>query len=114
MSKNRLLPCPFCGSSKVAIEEADDFLFYVECAKCGSKGANSTDADQAVENWNKRNNNNNLDALQNKANKMWSALGDVTATAMEASDITLSVTKKLSNYIDILKELLEAIKHEQE
>ena len=110
----KLKPCPFCGSSKVAIEEADDFLFYVECAKCGSKGADSTDADRAVENWNKRTNNNNLDALQNKANKMWAALGDVTTTAMTANAVTLSVAKKLNNYIDVLKELLEAIQHEQE
>lgn len=52
--KQRLLPCPFCGSDNVS-ECADYPPSRMECNVCGAVGPGDTDfEDDAAEQWNKR------------------------------------------------------------
>lgn len=47
--KNKLKPCPFCGSKKVI-----DVNGWVQCLKCNASGPDSYDHMEAREAWNHR------------------------------------------------------------
>ena len=50
----KLKPCPFCGSTDVAVIGNDDRLFNVECSDCGILGPVSSSYEYAVLYWNNR------------------------------------------------------------
>ena len=47
--RNKLKPCPFCGSKNVA-----DMNGWVQCLNCNASGPDNYDHLKAVEAWNKR------------------------------------------------------------
>lgn len=56
MSDNDLLPCPFCGTDKVAVcqSERTDPVFWVECIRCNAEAQPSADKAEAIAAWNTR------------------------------------------------------------
>lgn len=55
LSKN--LPCPFCGSNNIEIQNVGDWActaMAVICHDCGMEGPTSEDSDVAEQLWNKR------------------------------------------------------------
>ena len=60
MSKEKLKPCPFCGYDHMDNEPIlkEDIFFFIECPRCGARGANAiTYEKRAIERWNRRINN---------------------------------------------------------
>lgn len=49
-----ILPCPFCGSSKIGAKKAEDDCYVVACDLCGGVGPGDTVEDHAVQRWNSR------------------------------------------------------------
>lgn len=55
-----LKPCPFCGSTKLSIENSvcghGDSETFIECESCGSRGAGSypTEIKEIIIKWNTR------------------------------------------------------------
>lgn len=47
--KNKLRPCPFCGSTNVG-----DMKGWVQCFNCNASGPDSYDKKKAAEAWNHR------------------------------------------------------------
>jgi len=56
MAKEKVRPCPFCGSCRVMICKLAN-VYCVECAEvlsCGAKGPSSSDRSKAIYKWNCR------------------------------------------------------------
>ena len=50
-----LLPCPFCGSTKILFTDNENRVGYHYCKKCwGSVGPECQTFTESVHNWNKR------------------------------------------------------------
>ena len=52
MDVGRTLPCPFCGSRSVMVQEISDQLFYVHCDVCDADGPLAASDGLAVKIWN--------------------------------------------------------------
>lgn len=55
-----LKPCPFCGSKNIRLWEKTTSP-WVQCEKCLSSTATGYTKEEAVENWNRRANDENTD-----------------------------------------------------
>lgn len=50
----RVRKCPFCDSDQLLIRAFEDSgLFYVNCARCGSKGPMADGEIESIKRWNK-------------------------------------------------------------
>ena len=54
---DKLKPCPFCGSDDVHIKVFDDFATAVECNFCETTGPTAYLEENAIDGWNRRENN---------------------------------------------------------
>lgn len=52
--KEKIKPCPFCGSKKVDICRTNENACWVRCARCYGKAASDTFRKVAIRNWNHR------------------------------------------------------------
>jgi len=55
--------CPFCDYNQTSIcstfyPGGNKTKFYIRCVNCGSQGAEGDTLEEAIANWNRRNNNN--------------------------------------------------------
>ena len=48
--------CPFCGYDHMEGEPVlhEDIFFFLECPRCGARGANAIHEKNAVDRWNRR------------------------------------------------------------
>ncbi len=48
--------CPFCGYDHMEGEPVlhEDIFFFLECPRCGARGANAIHEENAVDRWNRR------------------------------------------------------------
>lgn len=62
-NERKLLPCPFCGTKRVLLRNADDTFWFVECRACQleftvkrsvRKGVPQSNEKEVVETWNRR------------------------------------------------------------
>ena len=58
--RDKIKPCPFCGSKSVTIRSVPICLFLATCEKCGASSAVSSSRGEALELWNKRYDNRTL------------------------------------------------------
>lgn len=50
----RIRKCPFCASDQLLLRAFEDSgLFYVHCARCGSKGPLGNGEIESIKRWNK-------------------------------------------------------------
>lgn len=51
-----LKPCPFCGSSEIALQQEYGHLpmFFVGCDNCGASASYTETEEEAIEAWNER------------------------------------------------------------
>lgn len=54
-TKEVILPCPFCGGTKVEIARTNPFACWVECCRCGARSNSDHRRKVAIRIWNKRN-----------------------------------------------------------
>ena len=61
MHEIKLKPCPFCGYTGAEIIEAENkYLYYrymAQCQKCGAMAKLCRTKEEAVKNWNRRDDN---------------------------------------------------------
>jgi Lar family restriction alleviation protein len=62
MSKPKLKPCPFCGSI-AELKRNDDYCHYVECSKCFTFNMQHSTEAEAIEAWNTRQQELDLESL---------------------------------------------------
>jgi len=69
---NNLKPCPFCGSERVGYKQYHDTSFYaVTCRSCCTAGSRMTNKDYAIQVWNARPIEDNLqDELKQKHERL--------------------------------------------
>ncbi len=94
---NELLPCPFCGSDDVIIENhVDDIEMmhpYISCIGCGTYGPQTSKGDEniAIERWNKR------DELAQTSQQSYKLMNNIIAHERMIGGLQM-------NYLDLARE----------
>lgn len=54
MTKEKIKPCPFCGSKKVDICRTNEHACWVRCVRCGADAPSNKSRKVSISNWNRR------------------------------------------------------------
>jgi Lar family restriction alleviation protein len=54
MAKEKVKPCPFCGSKKVEINRTNQNACWVSCTECGAHVWSDPSRQAAIKFWNRR------------------------------------------------------------